>query len=483
LLHSTKVRIFEALSSHSNTLQFASLFFQECDLFYHRNVLVIVTLLLAANIVHAQLVPNDPDGDELKSTRGVANATRVESAPDLDGEVLNDLIWQQVDPITGTFWQTSPDEGQPATEKTEVRLLYTARSLYVGVVCYDSDPSKIVVSDSRRDASLQDTDCFQIVFDTYHDRQNGFLFGTNPAAIEYDAQITSEGRGSFGSGRQRGGAGGGFNLNWDGSWEVRAKTSEIGWSAEFEIPFRTLRFSNEEQQTWGVNFQRNIRRRNETAFWVKLPRQYNIQRISLAGSLTGLKNIQQQNLKVMPYTLGEVVRDFGNDLDTETQAELGFDLKYGLTPSLTLDGTYNTDFAQVEVDDQQINFDRFNLFFPEKRAFFLENAGFFSVGDPGNVDLFFSRRIGIGEDGLEVPIVAGGRLSGKVAGLNVGLLNMQTESLRFVNPDDGDSTLIPTNNVSVIRLNKELPNRSAIGALVVNRQGMGPNGELENMAS
>ncbi|MCG8608450.1 carbohydrate binding family 9 domain-containing protein, partial [bacterium] len=414
----------------------------------------------------------------MKTTTGVAKATRVESGPQLDGDVLNDAVWKQVEPIAGRFWQTGPDEGQPASEKTEVRLLYTDRALYVGVICYDSDPSKIVVSDSRRDASLEDTDCFQIMLDTYQDRQNGFLFGTNPAGIEYDAQITNEGRGSFGGGprgggRQRGGAGGGFNLNWDGSWEVRTKTSNDNWSAEFAIPFRTLRFANVEEQTWGINFQRNIRRRNEKAYWMKLPRQYNIQRISLAGTLQGLRNIQQQNLKVMPYTLGEVIHDFSNNQDANFEGDLGLDLKYSLTPSLTLDGTYNTDFAQVEVDEQQINFDRFNLFFPEKRAFFLENAGFFSVGDPGEVDLFFSRRIGIGEDGVEVPIVGGGRLSGKTAGLNIGLLTMQSESLVFTEDSDAAPDTIQANNFAVVRINKELPNRSAVGVLFANRQGTG----------
>ncbi|MFQ5444466.1 MAG: DUF5916 domain-containing protein, partial [Nitrospinales bacterium] len=268
------------------------------------------------------------------------------------------------------------------------------------------------------------------------------------------------------------GAVAGFNINWDGSWTVKTKIADIGWSAEFAIPFRTLRFSKKQTQTWGINFQRNIRRRNENAYWVKLPRQYNIQRISLAGTLSGLENIKQNNLKVIPYTLAQADRDFANQQDTDVDGDFGFDVKYSLTPSLTLDATYNTDFAQVEVDEQQINFNRFNLFFPEKRAFFLENAGFFSVGSPGEIDLFFSRRIGI-SSGIEVPILAGGRLSGKAAGFNIGLLNMQTESRQFIDPADLDTTAIQANNFTVARVNRELPNRSAIGALFINRQGTG----------
>ncbi|MFQ5605552.1 MAG: DUF5916 domain-containing protein, partial [bacterium] len=324
----------------------------------------------------------------------------------------------------------------------------------------------IIVSDSRRDASLNETDCFQIVLDTYFDKQNAFLFGTNPAGIEYDAQITNEGQENFGNRRRRrGGAVGGFNINWDGSWQVRSKITDKGWCAEFAIPFRTLRFASGKNQIWGINFQRNIRRRNESAYWAKLPRQFNIRKISMAGSLVGLENIQQKNLKLIPYSLGNVDRDFENQLDTQWDGDFGVDVKYSLTPSMTLDATFNTDFAQVEVDEQQINLNRFNLFFPEKRPFFLENAGLFSVGSPGEVELFFSRRIGISEDRDLVPILGGLRLSGKTAGFNVGLLNMQTKTLH--------SDTLQANNFTVARLNREFPNRSALGVIFVNRQGTG----------
>jgi len=387
----------------------------------------------------------------------LATAVKVGTAPVMDGEVLNDIAWQSVEPTSG-FWQTMPNEGQPASEKTEVHIVYTENAIYFGVVCYDTQSQNITVSESRRDASLNETDGFQIVLDTFFDRQNAFLFGTNPVGIEYDAQITKEGEGSFGSGS------GGFNLNWDGSWQVRTKISDIGWSAEFEIPFRTLRFARGDKQTWGINFQRNIRRRNERSFWAQVPRQFNLQKISLAGTLTGLENIRPNNLKFVPYLLRENSRDYTSTKDANTTDDFGFDIKYSVTPGLTLDATYNTDFAQVEVDELQINLDRFNLFFPEKRPFFLENAGSFSVGSPGEVQLFFSRRIGITEDGQPVPILGGLRLSGKIADVNVGLLNMQTESV---------GNTIPSNNFTVARVNQEFANRSAIGAMFINRQGTG----------
>ena len=280
--------------------------------------------------------------------------------------------------------------------------------------------------------------------------------------------MTNEGQGggSAGGGWRRRRAGvraGGFNINWDGDWHVRTLTTSIGWSAEFAIPFRTLRYPQQAAQLWGVNFQRNIRRRNETAYWAPLTRQYSLYRLSLAGSLAGLAIPRQRNLQITPYVLGESHQSGIISRGTRLTGDWGGDVKYSVTPSLTLDGTYNTDFAQVEVDDQQINLDRFNLFFPEKRPFFLENAGLFAVGAAREAEVFFSRRIGIAPDGVPIPIVAGGRLSGRVGTTDIGLLDIQTESFGIV----------PSNNFSVARINRELPNRSAIGGIVVNRQGTG----------
>ena len=404
----------------------------------------------------------------------LAVSVRVAEAPVVDGEVLGDPAYAAVQPVSG-FVQNTPDEGQPASETTEVRIVHTGDTLYFGVVCYVQNPATIIVADSRRDSLLDETDSFQILLDTFHDRQNGFVFGTNPAGIEYDGQVTNEGQGSGrfsgrsggrrpGGQRQQRGSGGGFNLNWDGVWQVRTRVLPYGWTAEIAIPFRTLRFPTGERQIWGMNLQRNIRHHNERSYWAPLPRQFNINRISLAGELRGLEVPAQRNLKITPYMLGEAVQ--GPTLSrTVRDGNIGADVKFSLTPSLTLDATYNTDFAQVEVDDEQINLDRFNLFFPEKRPFFLENAGLFSVGAPGQVEIFFSRRIGIGEDNEQIPIRGGGRLSGKVGNTNIGVLNLQTEAV--------DATGTPSHAFSVARVRQDLAHRSNIGVMVVNRQSTG----------
>ncbi len=379
-------------------------------------------------------------------------ARRLSAAPLLDGEVLADPAWTAL-PSADAFWQTTPEEGRPASERTELRVGFTAEHLYVAIVCYDREPSAMVVSDSRRDASLDDTDSVQFVLDTFLDRQNGFVFGTNPAAIEYDAQLVREGGGNEGEG---------FNLNWDAVWKVRTRTADFGWSAEFEIPWKTLRYPGAAEQTWGLNVQRNIRRHKESAYWAPLQRQHGISRVSAAGTLEGVLPASQRNLKLTPYALGRVEHNPRHGSDQEGQ--LGGDWSWSATPSLTVDFTVNTDFAQVEADDQQVNLNRFSLFFPEKRPFFLENAGFFSMGVGGETELFFSRRIGIGPGGGVVPILAGGRASGRALGLNVGLLNMQTRSVEGVTPAE---------NYSAVKLEKELPNRSGVAALFTNRTATG----------
>lgn len=415
-------------------------------------VLVVLSWCLAATPVEAQDRP-----------RPNLEAKRFSSEPTLDGDVLGESMWMELDPATG-FWQEEPFEGEPASEKTEVRIGFTDRTLYIGVVLYDSEPETLVTSDSRRDASLRSEDSFRVVLDTFYDKQNGFVFGTNLAGIQYDGQMNNEGRGG---GRGRGGfGGGGLNLDWDTSWEVRTLVGDFGWSAELAIPFRSLRYAS-GGGTWGVNFERGIRRKNETAFWAQLPSQYNLFRVSEAGTLTGLETPKQRNLQVTPYVLGQG-RDDGIS-STDTDYDGGVDVKYGVTNSLTLDITVSTDFAQVEVDEQQINLDRFSLFFPEKRPFFLENAALFSVGRPGSVDLFFSRRIGL-ETGSIVPILGGVRLSGRAAGINIGLLNMQTEEVRARNEGD---TAIAANNFTVARMYREYRNRGRAGLIVVNRQGTG----------
>ncbi|MEX0273685.1 MAG: DUF5916 domain-containing protein [Flavobacteriaceae bacterium] len=390
----------------------------------------------------------------------VAKALSITTIPEMDGDVLNDKVWMGV-PAFGDLKQMQPNYGAAASEKTEIRIAYTEDTFFVGVVCHDADPGALVVSDARRDANLDNTDAFIFILDTYNDNQNGFIFGTNPLGVEYDAQVDNEGQGNFNANRQQGGTIGGFNLNWDGSWSVSVKVGDFGWSAEFAIPLRTLRFQSGKD--WGINFRRNIRKSNEILYWSLMPLGLNLNRLSLAGTLTGLDLKSPGNLKLIPYVLGSVGKDHTvTDSETEFDFEAGGDLKYSITPSLTLDLTYNTDFAQVEVDQQQVNLDRFNLFFPEKRPFFLENAGQFTVGSPGEVDLFFSRRIGIGEGGSVVPIIGGARLSGKLNRTNVGFLSMWT--------DDVAQEGIVKNNFTVARVNHEFKGRSALGAVWVNKE-------------
>jgi hypothetical protein len=389
--------------------------------------------------------------------RPVGQATELRQSPQVDGVVQGDPAWSGVTPITG-LTQTQPNAGQPATQDTEIFFGFTDEALYIGVIAYDSEPQEIISTDTRRDSSLDDTDSVRIMIDGLLDRQNGYIFGTNPSSVEYDGQVTREGSGQFVPGGE-----GGFNLNWDAPWQVQSAVFDGGWSSEMRIPFSSLRYGSGGEQSWGFNVERRIRRNNEIAYWSPMSQDRDLLRVSEAGTIEGVRPPKQRNLQITPYVLASF-EDGGDLPDRENNQEFGFDLKYSITPSLTLDATYNTDFAQVEVDEQQVNLDRFNLFFPEKRPFFLENAGQFTVGNPQEVELFFSRRIGIA-DGTPVPIDGGLRLSGKVGGTtNVGLLYMGSEAV------DG---LASGNNYSVVRVNQELANRSSIGVLYVGRDGDG----------
>jgi hypothetical protein len=393
--------------------------------------------------------------------------------PAIDGKV-DDEVWKNVPPFTA-FTQQEPDEGEPASELTEIRFLVDRKNLYISVIAFDREPGRIIVAQSRRDSDLNDTDSVQILLDTLNDGQSAFVFGTNPFGIEYDGQVMNEGQTSGSQGRS-GGAGSqggqvsGFNTNWDADWIVRAGITDRGWEAEFSIPLKSVRYRPGTNETWGLNVMRNIRRRNEQVFLAPVPRGYNLHRVSVAGRLTGLSLPDRRQFQVIPYALGSVSDN--KTLATkqlQSDRKIGFDTKIGITSTLTLDATVNTDFAQVEADEQQVNLTRFALFFPEKRPFFLENAQTFQLGQPQAIDLFFSRRIGIGPDGAPVPIVGGARLSGKVGRYNVGVLNMQTASAE--NRQTG-AAIAPSNNFTVARVQREV-GRSNIGAMVVNRQASG----------
>ncbi len=424
-----------------------------------KNYLIVITIFIGCCSIAQKNNPNQNLNFQI---------TFLENNPVIDGNILGEPLWKKV-PVIQNLKQIKPNYGLPASEKTSIRVAYTNKILYVSVVCYDSAPDQIVISDSRRDADLSDEDSFLFILDTYNDQQNGFLFGTNASGMEYDAQIDNEGEGNFTANRQQGGVVGGTNINWDASWEVKTEKGDYGWSAEFAIPLRSIRFNSGSNKVWGINFQRNISKRSETAYWANLPLGFDIKRLSLAGKMSGINLKSPKNLKIIPYALTQVAGNITSSKNTSSKAAIGGDFKYSLTPGLTLDLTYNTDFAQVEVDNQQVNLDRFNLFFPEKRPFFLENAGQFSVGSPGEVDLFFSRRIGIGEGGSLVPIIGGSRVSGKVGQTNVGLLSMFTDEVE----GQGDIGIIK-NNYSVARVNHDFAkSRSSLGGLFVNRNGIG----------
>jgi len=401
----------------------------------------------------------------------VARAAVIKVPPVLDGR-LDDEAWRAIPPITD-FVQRELNEGLPPSERTEVRLATDGEYLYVGARLFDREPSAIVPGEKIRDVPLANSDHFAFILDTYRDRQNGFVFGTTPAGVEYDGQVIREGEGGGafvqGQTRAQAGAMGGFNLNWDASWTVRTTVDSLGWSAEFRIPFATIRYAGEGTQTWGLNFVRSIRRKNEELYWAFIPRQFNLYRLSLAGAVEGIVVPRRQIRTVTPFVLGSSQSRWTPSpqplaATTRVPREIGADAKIGVTPALTLDLTYNTDFAQVEVDDQRVNLTRFPIFFPEKRPFFLENAGIFSAGTPQAVDLFFTRRIGIDSVGNPRAILGGGRLSGRVGGVTVGALQMVAEA--------ADPTGTRT-SYSVARSIKEIGARSRIGAMFVQRAAIG----------
>ena len=416
-------------------------------------------LVAAPHSLASQVAPVDridPD----TSPRPSLEARRATSPIELDG-ILDEAAWGLADSTRGVFYQSVPVQGVPASERTVVRVLYDQERFYVGATMYDSRPEALVSAGMEQDFATQDSDIFGFALDTYLDRQNAFLFAVNPAGALFDAQAFNDQQS--------------VNRAWEGEVEVATRITEYGWVAEIAVPMTTLRFrETDEPQDWGINFSRRIRRISEDSSWAPLTRQFRVYKMSRAGKLTSLEGLRQgRNLWVKPFVNG--VRRDGLDNDASTEKlEGGLDLKWGITPQLTLDVTALTDFSQVEVDEQQINLTRFSLFFPEKRDFFLENDGIFSFQDarvrnfrtgsgPQNFKLFHSRRIGLSANRTPVPIAAGARMTGRLGGYAVGLLNMQTR--------DGPSH--PGENFSVVRLRKNVLTSSDIGFMFVNREGTG----------
>lgn len=415
----------------------------------------------------AQTHQHPMTGDSARDRYSIP-AVRVDRSPKIDG-VLDEAEWQRA-PIVKEFTQQEPREGAPATERTEVRVLYDGRSLFIGVHAFDTQPAGIVATEMRRDSDrLLDEDNFQIIIDTFNDSRNGYMFVTTPLGAKLEQQISEEGEGNTRAGLINTNV----NRNWDGIWDVAAQVTEDGWTAEIKIPMTTVRFAGAAQQTWGINFMRNIRRKNEQVFWAPIPKAYSLTRVSMAGSLVGLESLSHgMDLKLKPYV---VSGGRANNLVAGQQAnsflrDAGLDMKYGVSGGMNLDLTYNTDFAQVEVDEQQVNLTRFSLFFPEKRDFFLENSGQFKMGTGGTftsstveTDLFFSRKIGLSESGLPIPIIGGARLAGKQGRHNVGILDIQTDSA-FGEPGE---------NFLVARYSSDLLKRSRVGAIFVDKETTG----------
>jgi hypothetical protein len=402
------------------------------------------------------------DGRQSTHGRKTVLAQKIDTALTIDGN-LNDAEWERA-PVSLGFIQRDPQEGQPSTERTEFRVLYSATTLYVGVLSYDSNPRGIRATDRQRDASLENDDIVSIALDTFHDHRNSYLFRTNPLGTQYDALVTDEGRT--------------INSNWDERWEVAAQVHDGGWNAEFAIPFKSVRTSEENGSLWGLDVERVIRRKNESSSWNNYRRGFRLENASQAGHLAGIEEIETGlRVRVKPYVLGgwsHTTNPAESPLCKDSNAtdkfcngsNVGLEvLKWRITPSLTADFTANTDFAQTDVDDQQVNLDRFPLFFPEKREFFQEGAGTFVFETNRSAVLFHSRRIGLSPRRLPVPIVAGTRITGRLQGFTLGLMNVQTEAL--------PSERVPASNYGVYRIRREILSRSSIGAIFMNREVAG----------
>ncbi len=369
-------------------------------------------------------------------------ALKITEPIKIDGRIT-ETVWQQAMQISN-FTQRELNEGQPATERTKAAVLYDSQNIYIGVWCYDSQPDKIRAQGMKRDFNYYSDDNFKIVIDTYHDQRNGYLFVTNPNAARFDALIQNNG--------DR------VNEAWDGVWNVKTKVTAEGWFAEFVIPFSTLKFSTAKKQVWGVNFERNIRRKREQDLWQGWSRDSNIEQVSRAGALIGIEGVSNVTLiEFKPYGIAGF--ETHPEVKTETKLNAGGDLNYLITPSMKVNLTVNTDFAQVESDRQQVNLTRFSLYYPEKRDFFLEGRNYFDFGLGYSSQPFYSRRIGLTGEGEAIPIIAGARVLGKAGPATLGAMSLQTAR--------EDS--IPSTNYTVLRWKQDVFKQSTIGVIGVGK--------------
>ena len=379
-----------------------------------------------------------------------AVAVRVSQAPEIDG-VMDEAFWESIPPITD-FRQRVPVDGGPPSERTEVRIAYDQKAIYFGLKLYDSEPHLIRSRVLTREGRLSLDDNVWIGLDTYHDRRNGYVFELNAFGTQGDALVTDESA---------------MNWDWEGVYQSQARITDEGWILEVAIPFTTIRFSAEEAPEMGVAVRRAIKRKNEEVFWPHIPARFRggFRQISQYATLTGLRDLPQgRHLEIKPFVIAGAQKLDG-DTDTVVLDDIGVDLKYAITSNLTADLTWNTDFAQVEADNVQVNLTRFSLFFPEKREFFLERSGLFSFGDNRETEVFFSRRIGLTNE-----IIGGGRITGQMGRLSVGMLSLQTDDA-----GSGDDLVHGANN-SVLRIRGDVLPRTTVGGIFTNLQ----NGDGHN---
>ncbi len=399
-------------------------------------------------------------------------------APRIDGR-MDDEAWQLAKPA-GDFVQREPRFGAPMTERTEFRILYDARKIYFGIWAFDSDPDGIIASELKRDAGLQKGDQIKIVIDTFHDHRNNFFLATNPLGARKDSYDVDNGRL--------------VNYDWNGVWECKTSRDREGWYVEIAIPLSQLRFKSTSGETmWGLNVCRIIARKHEEAYWVPYPREwgtFGISRLANAGHITGLQGLQApRRLEIVPFAVPRISRDVPSGTATDASFKYGVDTRVGLTSDVTADFTYRTDFAQVEADQEVVNTTRFSLFFPEKRQFFAESAGIFDFGraggvntqgldsgdaSPGMLAVFYSRRIGL-DEGREVPVIGGGRVTGRAGAYTFGMMNIETDQSTTANG------ILPRANYTAIRVKRNVLSQSTIGVVVLNRQG-GPGGAFNRTA-
>jgi hypothetical protein len=415
---------------------------------HHCVLWALALVCLDTGVLWGKDVP-DPSPRSPQEVARMAEAVRVDGAPHLDG-TINDPLWQLGKPITD-FRQREPHEGEPATEKTEVRILYTRHAVYFGIHCYDSVPSRIVATELRRDVSQDLDDHFEILINSNHDRRGGYVFEINPLGTQSDGLVVEEQSGSEGTD---------FDSGWDGIWISEARITQDGWTATIEVPFSTLNFTKAKNVIWGLNFKRFIRRKNEEDLWAAYRRTYGIAKVSEAGELTGITDIGSGRLFVVkPYGLAQYDKRTGQNAAFPLTG--GLDVKYGIRSNVVLNLTGNTDFSATDVDQQQFNLTPFPIFIPEKRQFFLENAGIFNFDMGGQDKLFFSRQIGIDSvTGNQVPINGGGRVTGTLGRLQFGVMDIDTRS----------SGPNPYANYVVVRLKESLWGGSYIGVMGIDKR-------------